>query len=140
MRRAFKALEFNGISGDYAEIGCCGGITFALAHKQIESTAARRHLWAFGSFKGLPPAQSMDDSHPHWNEGELAMSLGDFLSVCRGNGIPESEFTVVPGFYDDTIGAEASYTGTLPTDIALAYIDCDLHSRPRSCWNFSASD
>jgi hypothetical protein len=56
------------------------------------------------------------------------MSLADFLSVCRDNGIAESDFTVVAGFYENTIGAEASYTGSLPTDIAFAYIDCDMHS------------
>jgi hypothetical protein len=34
-RRAFMALTFNEINGDYLEFGCCGGITFALAHKYL---------------------------------------------------------------------------------------------------------
>jgi O-methyltransferase len=128
MQRAFTAIAFNGISGDYAEFGCWSGRTFVLAHKEIERAGVPRHLWAFDSFKGLPPAQSADDWHPEWNEGALAMSLGDFLRVCRDNDVAESDFTVVAGFYDNTIGAEASYTGSLPTDIAFAFIDCDMHS------------
>jgi len=136
MQRAFTAITFNGISGDYAEFGCCWCNTFALAHKEIERLGVPRHLWAFDSFKGLPPAQSADDEHPVWEEGKMTMSLGDFLSACRNKGVAESDFTVVAGFYDSTIGAETSYTGSLPTDIAFAYIDCDMYSSTTSVLEF----
>ena len=33
LRSASKAIAFNGITGDYAEFGCCGGGTFGMAYR-----------------------------------------------------------------------------------------------------------
>jgi hypothetical protein len=139
MRRAFTALAFNGIFGDYAEFGCWTGRTFALAHRQIQRTGGHRRLWAFDSFKGLPPANSPDDSHPVWNEGALAMSLGEFRTVCKNNRIPQEQYEVVAGYYDATIGDSARYDGNLPSDVALAYIDCDMYSSTKTVFEFLRS-
>jgi hypothetical protein len=51
---AFKALAFNGIDGDYAEFGCWGGMTFALAYHESRRHQHQAKLWAFDSFAGLP--------------------------------------------------------------------------------------
>lgn len=41
---AFKALDFNGIDGDYAEFGCFGGTAFCMAHEQIRRRRVERHM------------------------------------------------------------------------------------------------
>lgn len=126
-RRAMKMLAFNGISGDYAEFGCHGGMTFGLAHKYIRTCGKPRHQWAFDSFKGLPRSVDAMDEHPVWVEGEMCTSLQDFTKECRRVGIAGSEMSVVEGYYKDTIG-KVDHSGPLPTNIAFAYIDCDLFS------------
>ena len=80
-------LAFNGISGDYAEFGCHGGTTFAMAHRNAKIRGGARHQWAFDSFSGLPPAVDGADAHPIWVAGEMATSLQDFRAACRRQGI-----------------------------------------------------
>src|SRR5262245_37764037 len=63
-RRAFKALQFNGIQGDYAEFGCHGGMTFSLAYRAANKVRRHSMFWAFDSFAGLPPPQGLKDRHP----------------------------------------------------------------------------
>ena len=71
---AFKALSFNGIDGDYAEFGCCGGNTFAHAYRESRYHGHAAKLWAFDSFQGLPPATDDKDLHPEWVEGTMAIT------------------------------------------------------------------
>jgi O-methyltransferase len=135
---AFTTLTFNGISGDYAEFGCYGGVTFALAHEQIAHPSGQvswqptlaRHMWAFDSFSGLPPSSGPDDDHPLWRPGVFAMDEESFHRVCDANGIPRDAYTAVPGYYEESLGAAAP--SDAPNDIALAYIDCDMYSSARS--------
>ena len=136
---AFTALAFNGITGDYAEFGCYGGVTFALAHEQIAQSSGRapwwvpmpaRHMWAFDSFSGLPDPSTPNDEHPVWRPGLFAMDVEAFHQVCDENGIPRAAYTAVPGFYEETLGAAAP--SDAPSDIALAYIDCDMYSSTSS--------
>lgn len=135
LRKAIKMLDFNGITGDYAEFGCHGGLTFRLAHKYLPLRGSRRHMWAFDSFCGLPPAEIPEDEHPVWVAGDMATSTEAFRTEARRNGIAPEEMTLVPGYYSDTLD-KGSYAGPLPGDIALAYIDCDLFSSTMSVLRF----
>jgi O-methyltransferase len=130
---AFKALSYNGIDGDYAEFGCMGR-TFALAYHESRRHKHNAQLWAFDSFQGLPAPTEIGDEHPRWKEGALATSLDDFHAICASNGIPTNVYNVVPGFYDQTLTRNSRYD--LPTNIALAYIDCDLYSSARAVLRF----
>jgi len=127
-RRAFRALQFNRISGDYAEFGCCGGMTFGMAHASIRKSGGGRRLWAFDSFEGLPPQDGRRDSHPKWVKGDMAISVSDFHSICQANGLAKADYSVVPGFFDKSLAANSLDQADRPRDIALAYIDCDLYS------------
>ncbi len=129
-RRAFTALAFNGIHGDYAEFGCCGGLTFGLAHKYSRRQGHACQLWAFDSFAGLPAQSDEADRHPIWIQGAMSIGVGEFRQICKENGIPETSYRIVEGYYDDTLGA-AGPAG-LPQDICLAYVDCDLYSSAKS--------
>src|SRR4051794_16201687 len=61
---AFRLLQFNKIPGDYAEFGCHGCATFAIAYHTCNYFKYKRHLWAFDSFAGLPAQQGSEDEHP----------------------------------------------------------------------------
>jgi hypothetical protein len=130
---AFKALRFNGIVGDYAEFGSWGGKTFALAYQESRRHGHGARLWAFDSFRGFPEPGAADE-HPEWSEGKMAISLEEFHAVCAGNGIPREAYSVVPGFYEETLARMSP--GDEPADIALAYVDCDLYSSTRTVLDF----
>src|SRR5262245_4798389 len=66
MRKAFCALAFNKISGDYLEFGSWRGLTFALAYKESRRANFPCKLWSFDSFRGLPPPAGPEDEHPVW--------------------------------------------------------------------------
>jgi O-methyltransferase len=131
---AFMALTFNGIDGDYAEFGSCGGMTFVLAYRESRRHKHNANFWAFDSFKGLPAPKGEKDSHPVWEEGAMSTSVDQFHDICASNGIPRRDYHVVPGFYEETL------TSMSPTDepknIALAYIDCDLYSSAQKVLEF----
>lgn len=131
MRRAFHALNFNGISGDYAEFGSHGGTTFSLAYDEISRWKTVRKLWAFDSFAGLPEQEGAEDFHPGWKKGKMATSLDAFTEHCRRRGIPDQAYEAVAGFYDETLANSA-----LPADVALAFVDCDLYSSTKTVLEF----
>lgn len=131
---AFKALDYNGIDGDYVEFGCYGGMTFRLAFDEICRRKIQRHLWAFDSFEGLPKASSALDDHPHWKKGAMAMGLDAFHRICRSHGIPKDGYTAVQGFYEETLSGLPS--DAPPTNIALAYVDCDMYSSTKTVLEF----
>jgi hypothetical protein len=126
MRRAFHFLAFNGIVGDYAEFGCNGAVTFRLAWGAAQLSGVQRHFWGFDSFAGLPKPSDERDHHPKWVPGTMATSEAEFHALCREFGLPGDDYTVVPGFYEQTLNPSAN--GRRPSRIALAYVDCDLYS------------
>jgi O-methyltransferase len=129
---AFKARHFNGIGGDYAEFGS-GRVTFGLAYRESRRYGLDPTLWAFDSFRGLPrPVEG--DAHPRWIEGKMATTLEEFHGLAARNGIPKSAYRVVPGFFSETL-ARAS-PDEQPTDLALAYVDCDFYSSTRDVLAF----
>jgi O-methyltransferase len=131
---AFRALSFNGIDGDYAEFGCSGGRTFALAYHEAQRHRHAARLWAFDSFQGLPAPQAPADEHPLWRQGTMATSLVDFHAICAANGIPSERYDVIPGFYDQSLARLSSEDA--PRNIALAYLDCDLYSSAKAALRF----
>ena len=137
-RKAFLALGFNGISGDYAEFGCYTGTTFALAWEEYRKAAKHleflpygrekeRFFWALDSFRGLPEGKVPADEHPAWTPGALATSVEEFHRVCAARGIPRGAYAVVEGYYEKTL-REGTGSAGRPQDIALAFLDCDLYS------------
>lgn len=139
MRKSFTALSFNGISGDYLEFGSWGAMTFALAYKESRRANFHCKLWSFDSFRGLPPQAGAEDEHPVWVEGTMSTSLEEFRAICRSKGISDEDYFTVPGYYEDTITQEDKIGLSLPKDVAIAYIDCDLHSSTKTVLRFLSS-
>lgn len=134
---AFTSLNVNGISGDYVEFGSWGGNTMNAAYQQLVGSGGDRHLWAFDSFQGLPPATDARDHHPGWRPGS---DLGQggverFHEACDEHGIPRDAYTAVEGYYEDVLPAIGDGE---PRDIALAYIDCNMYSSTVSVLQFLA--
>ena len=126
---AFNYIRYNNITGDYAEFGCASAKTFRLVSNYIRQIKLPMKQWAFDSFMGLPAQEGDKDFHPRWIEGDFAMSLEMFEAVVAAHGVERSAFEAVPGYYYDTIGPKAQKRPpSLPDDIALAYVDCDLYS------------
>lgn len=133
--RAFQALSFNGIDGDYAEFGCHHGGSFVRAYRASRTVGYNCKLWAFDSFCGLPPQESEADSHPKWVEGDYsAGGVEEFHKTCRSCGINETDYTAVTGFYHETL--EKMSDSDPPTNLCLAYIDCDLYASTKSVLSF----
>jgi len=124
---AAVALAVNAISGDYVEFGSWGGNTLRVAHERFRHAGTPRHLWAFDSFEGLPEATDPRDHHPGWRSGGAGQGgVEAFHATCDDHGIPRDAYTAVVGYYDDTLPALGA-TGA-PTDVALAYLDCNMYS------------
>ncbi|MBI3863883.1 MAG: hypothetical protein HY290_18490, partial [Planctomycetia bacterium] len=136
-RKALTALKFNAIEGDYAEFGCNGAMTFCMVHRlqtEYPYELGPFHQWAFDSFQGLPEAANSKDDHPRWIAGQWTTSIDDFHQRCAERGLPRSAYTVVPGFYEESLDSSAS--GPRPDKIRLAYIDCDMYSSTQAVLRF----
>ncbi len=124
---AAVALMVNGISGDYVEFGSWGGNTLRMGYEELSPTGGGRHLWAFDSFSGLPEATDPRDDHPGWRTGGAGQGGVDaFHAMCAEHGIPRDAYTAVEGYYEDTLPPLG--TSSAPTDIAMAYLDCNMYS------------
>ena len=133
-RTAFRALDFNGIDGDYVEFGCHAAVTFRIAYDHLIGREIRRHMWAFDSFKGLPDGDGPLDQHPRWVPGTMAMGVQAFHETCRKNKMWRDTYTTVEGFYDKTLRELPRESE--PLNIAMAYIDCDLYSSTMTVLEF----
>ena len=67
----------------------------------------------------------------------MATNVDAFHQICRSHGITEDIYSVVPGFYEESLTQIPD--GTSPTNIALAYIDCDMYSSTKTVLKFLAS-
>ena len=131
---AAVALAVNGISGDYVEFGSWGGNTLRLAHERFTHAGRPRHLWAFDSFQGLPEAADPRDHHPGWYSGGAGQGgVEAFRAMCDDHGVPRSAYTTVVGYYDETLPALGDGG---PTDVALAYLDCNMYSSTVAALDF----
>lgn len=136
-RKTMYALKMNRISGSYVEFGSCGASTFRFAFGEARKAALdAMHFWSFDSFKGLPASAEGTNEHPLWQQGAMAMAFERFVADCLNAGMTTDDFSVIEGFYNETLAPEVVAKAGYPTDIALAYIDCDLYSSTKDVLGF----
>jgi O-methyltransferase len=134
---AFTFLQVSGIRGDYVEFGSWGGNSLKLAYEASRQLSPGRHLWAFDSFQGLPAITHPRDDR--WRTGGESHGQGGidaFYETCDGLGIPRDAYTAVEGYFEATLpwrGVDGP-----PSDIALAYIDCNMYSSTLEVFEFLA--
>lgn len=134
IKKAFAALQFNGIAGDYLEFGTGRGLSFIAADRaNRRSSRPLRKLWGFDSFEGLPEETSAPDQHRAWIAGTMACSQAEFRRICWSHDVRNYE--LVPGFFAESLaklGPDSFPSGS----IAMVYVDCDLYSSTRQVLDF----
>lgn len=95
--KSMRFLSFNHIKGDYLEFGCCGAMTFGLAHKYKHVLKLNMKLYAFDSFQGLPKPEGID-IHAQWEGGAMAMGTDEFTKKLEQIGVEKKEYFLVPWF------------------------------------------
>jgi len=136
IRLAFEFLNGNVMRGDYFEFGCWGGRTFRLAYEHHQAHFRdRMHFWLFDSFRGLPELDPIDE-HPKWKAGDFCTALDDFIRIAEEAGIPSCLYSVIAGYYEQTLTAELAADLASKTKAGLVYVDCDLYESTRKVLEF----
>lgn len=136
LENAFKFVSFNEIAGDYLEFGCASARTFRMAYDLISHYGLETRLWAFDSFQGLPVARDARDAHPKWTPGNYPTAAELFTTILDRHGVPSAKYEVIQGFYEDTIGPNSTGSEEYSKNVAIANIDCDMHSSTADVLHF----
>ena len=134
---SFVAQQVNGITGDYAEFGCHTGGSFQAAYHAIAKISPERHMWAFDSWQALPDDDPLD-AHPGWRAPGVpdAGGVDNFHAANERHGVeprPVHDGRGLLQGHPPALGAAGA-----PTDIALAYVDCDIYSSTVAVLDFLA--
>jgi O-methyltransferase len=129
---AARFVGANRIEGAYLEFGVWRGSTFAQFYHALRRHRLRLPMYAFDSFQGLPEPGGVDAlaGYEPFRAGQFGCSVLEFMSELRGRWVPETAYTIVAGFYAETLRPE------LPKKLgldraALVWIDCVLYESAR---------
>ena len=142
LNMAFKYMYGNRMVGDYLEFGAHTGRSFRIAYMHSRRAYSRRsaqfekkiHLWAFDSFEGFP-APSEIDQFRDWNKGCLYTSADEFHRILAGAGISHEDYTVVKGFYADTL-TEKLQQHMEGVKAGVILVDCDFYESTKIVLDF----
>ena len=81
------------------------------------------HHWGFDSFAGLPRRPTREEIG---QEGQFSCSQQEFRSILSANGVQPNEYTLVAGFYDQSLNPALHAKMTEQVKLQL-YIDCILY-------------
>ncbi len=117
-----KTIE-SGIAGDVVEFGCYKGTTsLFLMRVLVESgEVAKRKLWLYDSFAGLPAKSEADISGlgDEFKEGELAATKAEVIHNFVHANLPKP--IIKKGWFSELVEAD------VPGRIAFAYFDGDYY-------------
>ena len=130
IRKAFDLINQRDgmVNGDYYEFGLFRGHTFLHAYNHCkEYRYAKVNFYGFDSFKGLPPAEGIDQTDNRFFEGQFSCSRQEVEASLTNQGVYLEEVTLVEGFYEDTLTdlLKATYQFK-PASVVL--FDCDYYS------------
>lgn len=134
---ATRFVAGNRIEGGYLEFGVWRGSTFAQFYHTFRRHGLSVPMFAFDSFQGLPEPAGVDASagYEPFRAGQFGCSALDFVAELRGRWVPETAYTIVAGFYEDTLGPEL-YDKLGLGRAALVWIDCVLYESARCALEF----
>jgi O-methyltransferase len=131
---AFKALRFNGIDGDTPSSEAPGAIR-SRSHMTRRGDAGTVRTSGHSTRSGDCPLHGgQPTSIRSGKKGRSRPPSTSSAEQCAKNGISRNDYTAVPGFYEETLTAMSPTDE--PTDIALAYIDCDLYTSTKAAQDF----
>lgn len=141
-RWAAAYIVKNQIKGDYLEFGVWKGNSFVESFNQITNYSNTFYkvgmkskqqsnpflnikYHAFDSFEGLPDSDSEKNPIQYFG-GNYKAEDNLFLDNIRAAGVDMSRVTVTKGWFNESLNKGAAEKIGL-SDIAIAYIDCDLY-------------
>ena len=141
MYHALRFLKKSETLGSYFEFGLYQGQSIVTAYKihtQIDDFP--RHFYGFDSFSGLPPLSEDDNLNDYgvFYEGQFSVSKSQVSANLIKNGMPGNSFTLIEGFYNESLYEESTIEILGDTKAALVHIDCDLYSSAIPCLDFIA--
>jgi hypothetical protein len=134
---AARFVKNNGVEGSYLEFGVWRGSTFAQFYHTFRRHRLDVPMYAFDSFQGLPEPAGDDAlaGYEPFRAGQFGCSTLEFTAEMRGRWVPESGYTMVAGFYGDTLRPELAEKLGLDR-AALVWIDCVLYESARCVLEF----
>lgn len=129
---AARFVGSNRVEGSYLEFGVWRGSTFAQFYHTLRRHRLRVPMYAFDSFQGLPEPAGIDASAggEPFHAGQFGCSALELVAELRGRWVPEAAYTIVAGFYADTLRPEL-YDKLGLGGAALVWIDCVLYESAR---------
>jgi len=141
-RWAAAYIVKNQIKGDYLEFGVWKGNSFIESFNQIRNysntfyntgLSSKRgpnpfmdmKFHAFDSFEGLPESNSTGNPIQYYR-GNYKAEESLFIDNISASGVDISKVTVTKGWFSESLNNSAAEKIKL-TDIAIAYVDCDLY-------------
>jgi len=134
---AVRFLETNDIRGSYLEFGVFRGAAFAQYYHALRRHRLDLPMFGFDSFQGLPLARGADADagFRRYDEGYFACTESDVRSELGRRRVPETAYTLVPGFYQSSLqSALYDRPGLIPS--ALVLIDCFYFESTRLALRF----
>jgi hypothetical protein len=134
---AARFVKHNRIEGSYLEFGVWRGSTFAQFYHTFRRHRLSVPMYAFDSFEGLPEPSGVDAlaGYEPFRAGQFGCSALELAAELRGRWVPETAYTIVAGFYEDTLRPELCEKLGLDR-AALVWIDCVLYESARCVLEF----
>jgi len=134
---AVRFAANNGIDGTYLEFGVWRGSTFAQFYHALRRHRLTMAMYAFDSFAGLPEPDGIDalPGYERFRAGQFACSVSELEAELAARRVPQTAYTIVPGFYADTLTPECAEKYGI-TRAALVWIDCVLYESARGVLEF----
>jgi len=134
---AVRFAKMNHVDGSYLEFGVFRGSTFSYFYHLFKRYNMEVSMYAFDSFRGLPQPEGIDAKagHKQFSAGEFSCSEQDFIDRLSANGVPRSAYTIIPGYFEESLTPEL-YSRIDLTRAAILWIDCDLYESTKPVLRF----
>lgn len=128
LQRAVKHIVKHNIAGDIVECGVARGGSAAVLGLTLQRLGAKRDLWLFDTFQGLPRPSHHDPDFEIADlyTGKCLGSVEDVSESLASLGIRDNVH-FVPGLFQDTL------PGANLASIAVLHVDGDWYESVKTC-------
>jgi len=129
------------INGDYIEFGVFKGNTFAYACNRFSNLFPGMKFVACDSFEGLPDITGIDKTDGYssnFSKNEFSCDENVFIRNLKRKGVKMDKVTIIKGWFSETL-TEKTGKKIYPSQVAIAWIDCDLYESTVPVLNFLSS-
>jgi O-methyltransferase len=102
---ATRFIADNDIHGSYLEFGVFRGSTFAQFYRTFRRRGLTVPMYGFDSFEGMPEPGGRDAApgFKRFAKAGFSASQEEVVSELAGRGVPPGAYTLVPGFYEQSL-------------------------------------